>query len=253
MFTKALVKTPCRNMIHGLTTAGLGKPDFARALEQHAAYVQALRDCGLAVTVLEADEAYPDSTFIEDTALLVPGCAVITRPGAPSRRGETAAVEAALAAFFDNIAHITAPGTVDAGDIMMVGSHFFIGLSQRTNREGAAQMTAILEKRGLSASTVALHDFLHLKSGVAYLENDTLVAAGEFVDHPAFRRFHILAVDEAECYAANCLWINGQVLVAEGFPGTRRCIEQAGFETIALDVSEFRKIDGGLSCLSLRF
>ncbi len=253
MFTQALVKPPCRNMIHGLTTAGLGKPDYARALDQHAAYTQALRDCGLEVTVLPADEAHPDSTFIEDTALLVPGCAVITRPGAPSRRGETAAVEAALAAFFDDIARITAPGTVDAGDIMAVGSHYFIGLSQRTNREGAAQMTAILEKHGLSASTVSLHGFLHLKSGVAYLENDTLVAAGEFIDHPAFRRFRILTVDDDERYAANCLWVNGRVLVAEGFPATRRRIERAGFETIALDVSEFRKVDGGLSCLSLRF
>jgi len=253
MFTRALVRRPCENMIHGLTSAHLGKPDFGRALAQHAAYVGVLRDCGLEVTVLEADNDYPDSTFIEDTALLVPGCAVITRPGAPSRRGETASVEEALKPFFDTIAHITAPGTVDAGDIMMVGSHFYIGLSRRTNREGAAQMAAILEKHGLTASTVPLRDFLHLKSGVACLENNTLVAAGEFVAHPAFQNYRILAADDNERYAANCLWINGRVLVAEGFPETRSIIEAAGFETISLEVSEFRKIDGGLSCLSLRF
>jgi dimethylargininase len=240
-------------MIHGLTSAHLGKPDFGRALAQHAAYVEVLRDCGLQVTVLETDNDYPDSTFIEDTALLVPGCAVITRPGAPSRRGETASVKEALKSFFDTIEYISTPGTVDAGDIMMVGSHFYIGLSRRTNREGAAQMAAILEKHGLTASTVPLRDFLHLKSGVACLENNTLVAAGEFVAHPVFQDYHILAVGEDERYAANCLWINDRVLVAEGFPETRSIIEAAGFETIAVDVSEFRKIDGGLSCLSLRF
>lgn len=253
MFTRALVRRPCENMVHGLTSAGLGKPDFVLALAQHAAYVEVLRACGLDVTVLEADNDYPDSTFIEDTALLVPGCAVITRPGAPSRRGETAAVEEALKSFFDTITHIGAPGTVDAGDIMMVGSHFFIGLSRRTNPEGAAQMTAILEKHGWTASTVPLGDFLHLKSGVACLENNTLVAAGEFVAHPVFGNYRLLAVDDEERYAANCLWVNGRVLVAEGFPGTRRLLEEAGFETIAVAVSEFRKIDGGLSCLSLRF
>ncbi len=253
MFTRALVRPPCENMINGLASADLGKPDFGRALAQHAAYVQVLRDCGLTVTVLEADDDYPDSTFIEDTALLVPGCAVVTRPGAPSRRGETAAVEEALKAFFETIEHISAPGTVDAGDIMMVGSHFYIGLSQRTNPEGAAQMTDILARYGLTASTVPLRGFLHLKSGVACLDDNTLVAAGELVDHPAFQKYRILSVDNDEQYAANCLWINGRILVAAGFPKTRRTIEDAGWETIAVEVSEFRKIDGGLSCLSLRF
>lgn len=253
LFTRALVRPPCETMVDGLTSANLGRPDFSTALAQHAVYVRALRGCGLDVTVLAPDSGYPDSTFIEDTALLVPGCAIITRPGAPSRRGETAAVEKALAAFFNTIERITAPGTVDAGDIMMAGSHFFIGLSQRTNREGAGQMTAILESFALTASTVPLGEVLHLKSGVTYLENNTMAAAGEFVEHPAFRRYRMLTLDADERYAANSLWVNGRVLVPAGYPKTRRLIENAGYETIAVDVSEFRKLDGGLSCLSLRF
>lgn len=253
MFSRALVRTPCEAMVDGLSSANLGKPDFSKALAQHAVYVKALRDCGLDITVLEADSRFPNSTFIEDTALLVPGSAIITRPGAPSRRGETAAVKEALKGFFTTIEHIIAPGTLDAGDIMIAESHLYIGLSERTNREGAEQLRAILAKYGLSSSSVPLRKVLHLKSAIAYLNNNTMVAAGAFVGRPEFRSYRILAIDDDERYAANCLWINGHVLIPEGFPKTQRILETAGYETTAIDVSEFRKIDGGLSCLSLRF
>lgn len=240
-------------MINGLTSSDLAKPDYEIALIQHAAYIDALKECGLEVIILDADDDYPDSTFVEDTALLTPEFAVITRPGARSRRGETGAIENRLKDFFSHIERVEPPGTVDAGDIMMLGHHCYIGRSERTNSEGAEQIIQILKANGLTGSTIPLKDVLHLKSGVAYIENNNLVAAGEFIGRPEFERFNVIKVVDAERYAANCLWLNGTVLIPSGFTRTKRDIENFGYETIALDMSEFQKLDGGLSCLSLRF
>jgi dimethylargininase len=240
-------------MVDGLSSAGLGKPDYEKALVQHTAYIDALKLCGLQVTILPPDNAYPDSTFVEDTALLTPACAVIMRPGAPSRRGETETIETALRQYYSNIERITDPGTADAGDIMMVGNHYYIGLSQRTNREGAEQIIAILNKYDMTGSTVLLRNALHLKSGAAYLENDFLVLAGEFVGRPEFAEYKLIPVHDDEIYAANCLWLNDTVLIASGYPKMKSVAESCGYRTISLDMSEFRKLDGGLSCLSLRF
>lgn len=253
MFNNAIVKRPGRSMTQGISEAGLGLPDHILALKQHDAYIEALMKCDLKVTVLPAEEEYPDSVFIEDTALLTPECAIITHPGAPSRRGEITTTRQAVEQFYQQVECITSPATIDAGDIMMVGSHFFIGLSQRTNRAGADQMIQILSRFAMTGSTVALNHVLHLKTGVVYLEHNTLVAAGEFISKPEFSSFKKIEIDPAEQYAANCVWINDRVLIADGYPNTRKLIEKAGYQTIPLDMSEFRKLDGGLSCLSLRF
>jgi dimethylargininase len=253
MFTTAMVKTPCKNLVNGITSADLGKPDYSLAMDQHARYREALTACGLKVVVLEADENLPDSTFIEDTCLVTPHCAIITNPGAETRKQEIFSVRSAMASLGHTMEAIQAPGTLDAGDVMMVGTHFFVGLSLRTNKNGFEQLSSILEKYGMTASAVPLTTVLHLKTGISYLENNTLVAGGEFLTKPEFQNFSILPVDEQEAYAANCVWINGNVLVPKGFPRTKHLIEQQGYTAIEVDVSEFRKLDGGLSCLSLRF
>lgn len=253
MFNNAIVRTPCPEMIQGLTSATLGKPDYKLALDQHARYVEALESCGLEVQVLEADSRFPDSTFVEDVALCTPNCAIITNPGAPSRNGEKLEMEAVLQSHYDKIESIQAPGTLDAGDVMMVGDHFYIGISGRTNREGAGQLIRILESNGMSGSEVPLHNMLHLKSGLSYLERMQMLISGEFRDNPVFSEFDRILVDPEESYAANSLWINNTVLVPAGFPQTLERIQEAGYRTLTLDVSEFRKLDGGLSCLSLRF
>ena len=252
-FTRAIVRIPCRNLAKGLTTQKLGKPDYEKALEQHTAYVEALKVAGLEVVVLEPDDAYPDSVFVEDTALLTPECAILTNPGAPSRRGETEHIEATVREFYENVDRIEPPGTLDGGDVMMVGSHYYIGLSSRTNPHGAWQLINCLKDYGLSGSTIALQNLLHLKSGAAYLENNTIVLAGELRDRPEFGSFDAINVGDKESYAANCVWVNGRVMIAGGFPEIRRTIESYGYDTVALDMSEYRKLDGGLSCLSLRF
>jgi len=253
IFKNALVRLPCRNMIHGLSTAGRGVPDYEKALAQHAAYTDALRACGVEVTILAADESYPDSVFIEDTAVLSEKVAVITRPGASSRRGEEVAVAEALRWAYEQLEHIVPPGTLEGGDVLRAESQFFIGISARTNESGAGQLAAILGKNGYSATLVPLRHVLHLKTGIAYLENSRLLASGEFINHPQLGRFHIVPVADEESSAANSVWINGRVLVPAGFPQTKKNVEMLGYEALAVDVSEFRKLDGGLSCLSLRF
>ena len=253
MFTRAIVRTPGKSMIHGLTSAGLGPPDPALALLQHDQYIKALRESGLETSVLKEDERHPDSTFVEDVALLTSDCAIVLRPGAPSRRGETAGIKKVLRAHFSDIEEVHAPGTVEGGDVLMVGSHFFIGLSRRTNEIGARQVIEYLEKYGRSGTLIRLERVLHLKTGLAYLEHNNLVACGEFLAREEFRSYNILRVEEDESYAANCIWVNDKVLMPKGYPRARQTIEHGGYSTIEIDVSEFRKLDGGLSCLSLRF
>lgn len=253
MFTKAITRQPGKSLINGLSSSDLGKPDYNKALIQHAAYVEALKSCGLDVLVLPAEEEFPDSTFVEDTALLAPDCAIIMRPGAPSRRGEVDSMQPVLEKFYDHVEKVVTPGTAEAGDIMMVGKDFYIGQSARTNQYGAQQIVQLLSKYGYRGHVVPVKEMLHFKSGIAYLENETIVAVDQKTVLAPFEGFNIIPVDTDEAYAANCVWVNGTILVAKGFPKTLERIQRAGYSTITLDMSEYRKLDGGLSCLSLRF
>lgn len=253
-FSHIIARTPAKSLIHGLTSANLGKPDYQKALDQHNNYIRALQQCDVDITLLPADERFPDSVFVEDVALCTPHCAIITRPGAESRRNETEIIIDTIERFYPNkVEKITAPGTVEAGDIMMVEDHYYIGLSARTNQEGANQMIAILQKYGLTGSVVTLEKVLHLKIGLAYLENNNLLAAGEFISKPEFQHLNIIEIPEHESYAANCIWVNDRVIMPAGYPITKAKIEALGYQVIEVDTSEYRKVDGGVSCMSLRF
>ncbi|KKK39744.1 N(G),N(G)-dimethylarginine dimethylaminohydrolase [Mesobacillus campisalis] len=253
MFKNVIVKSPGKSYVNGLTTSNLGKPDFDRLLEQHAAYVEALKKCGVEVTHLPASEDFPDSTFVEDTAVLTSDFAVVSNPGADSRNGEIAEMERVLKGFYKKLYSIKAPGTLDGGDVLQADGHFYIGISARTNQEGARQLKEILETEGYKAAIVPLKEFFHLKTGVAYLGNNLIVAAGEFVDHPDFAHYEKIIVSRKDEYSANCILVNDFVLIPKGYEETKLKIEQAGYKMIELDMSEFQKQDGGLSCLSLRF
>jgi len=255
-FTRAIVRPPGRTFADGLTTAGLGLPDLPLALAQHAAYVAALESCGLAVTRLPADDRFPDSTFVEDTAVLARGLAVLCRPGAPSRAGEVEAIRPALEAFFPLPAAIASPGTVDGGDVCEAGDHVFIGVSERTNEDGARQLASLLSTRGLGSTLVDVRGvpgLLHLKSGIAWLGGRNLALSRPFAARPEFAGWTILEVPPGEDYAANAVLVNGRVLVADGFPLFAAAVRALGLTVVPLGMSEFRKLDGGLSCLSLRF
>lgn len=255
-FTRALVRPPAASFAEGLTTADLGAPDLGKALAQHAAYCDALVRCGLELVHLPPDAGYPDSTFVEDTAVLARGAAIVTRPGAPSRAGEVDAIRIALAGFFTGLDEIQAPGTVDGGDICEAGDHVFIGLSHRTNEEGAAQLARFLERLGLTSSVVDIRGItgiLHLKSGLSYLGNNRLLVIWNLETHPALEAFDRVPVPTGEEYAANAIRVNGRILLPEGYPRVAELLRTAGDTVVTLDMSEFRKMDGGLSCLSLRF
>ena len=253
MFTHVITRTPCRALVDGISSSVLGKPDYEKALSQHHHYVRALRACGVAVTVLPPAEEFPDSVFVEDPALCTPHCAVVTRPGAPSRRGEAELIAPVLAHFYRHVERIVEPGTLEGGDVMAVGNHYYIGHSRRTNHHGARQLLAILERHGMTGSIVDIEKVLHLKTGLAYLENYHLLAVGEFVVKPDFQNYHIIEIPEEESYAANCIWVNGRVIMPSGHDAIREKIAALGYEVIAVDTSESRKVDGGVSCLSLRF
>ena len=252
MFTRAIVRDVPNTISAGITTAELAEPDAEKAREQHRSYVAALEDCGLEVIMLEADERYPDSVFVEDTAVVTDRCAIVTDPGVEERKGEIHEVEKMLAGLYGDVERIIDPGTVDGGDVLQAGDHFFVGLPKRTNREGAEQLAAILQRYGFGVSLVKLRRFLHLKTGVAYLGGDDLVVSGELVEKYDFRGFDKIVVSPEEEYGANCIRINDRVLVAEGYETAKRGIAERGYEVTGLEMSEFRKLDGGLSCLSLR-
>ena len=256
MFKNAIVRIPGSNFDSGLTSVSLGRPDFERVLEQHARYCEALAECGLSVTTLGADLRFPDSTFVEDTAVITSRGAVLTRPGAASREGEVDAIRAAILKYFPSPLTIEAPGTLDGGDICEAEDHFFIGLSHRTDEEGARQLAAHLDGLGYTSSTIdvrGMTSILHLKSGISYIGDNTLVVMEEMAEHPPFRGFNLIKVGVGESYGANCVRVNDRVLVAEGFPQLTADLLAGGFDPLVLEMSEFRKMDGGLSCLSLRF
>lgn len=257
-FSHALVRPPCATFARGLTESNLGPPDLELALRQHADYCEALVSCGLSVQVLEPDDAFPDSTFVEDTALLFPEGNILCRPGAASRLGETKAIERVLA--FD--VRVQDPGTVDGGDVCVAEKRVFVGLSERTNRVGFDQLSKIVGGWGYEAHAIDLgsgeagrvEGLLHLKSGMSYLGED------QFVLDPRLRlpsglisKSASTFVEPDEAYAANCLRINDALLMPLGYPKLRATLESKVARIIELDMSEFQKMDGGLSCLSLRW
>ncbi len=250
---KAIVKRPSKSMIHGLTTQNLGPPDYKLAVHQHEEYIKALEKGGVKTIVLDADEMYPDSCFVEDTAILTEDFAVITNPGAESRKGEIISIEEELKKHYNKIFKINPSGTLDGGDVLRAESKFFIGLSERTNEDGAGQLKKILESAGFEVFFVKLKKYLHLKTGVSYIGGNTLILAGELIDEPVFREFDKIIVNPEEEYSANSIRVNDYLFIAKGFPKIKAKLLERGFKLIELEMSEFRKIDGGLSCLSLRF
>jgi dimethylargininase len=297
MFNKAIVRAPCARFAEGLTTSDQGAPNHARALEQHAEYCAALEECGLTVTRLDADELYPDSTFVEDTAVIVEAlpdgraialevtkqnpareqgrrrangettdalpdglatapCAILARPGAATRVGEVENMALVLSRSCAELHSIREPGMLDGGDVCEAADHFFIGVSERTNETGAQQLTKFLASNGYTSTFVDIRgvkNVLHLKSGLAFLGDNRLAVIDALADHPAFRVYDLVRVDATEEYAANCVRVNDRVLVAAGYPGFEQTLQDLGYKTLAVGMTEFQKMDGGLSCLSLRF
>jgi dimethylargininase len=254
MFSTAITRKPGENFAQGITTAevALGKPSYARMLAQHAAYIEALKEVGLRVIELEALPDYPDAHFVEDVAVVTPDVAVISNPGAVARNGEQRHIEPVLAQYRE-IARIQPPGKLDGGDVLMVGKHFFIGISERTNPLGVAQLGEILERYGNTWISVPVGAGLHLKSSVNWVGGKALLIGAALAGKPEFEGYDQIQVDPAEEYACNTLWVNDTLLTPKGFPKTRELLRTLGLPVIELETSEAQKMDGGLTCMSLRF
>lgn len=251
MFSHAITRIPGSDYPKGLTTSALAAPDLELALRQHDAYVRCLESLGLTVQVLPAAPGFPDACFVEDTAVVTREIAVISRPGAPSRLGETESMAGPLSAHRP-LAHIEAPGTLDGGDILQVAKRFFIGVSDRTNEEGARQLADILAAHGYQSSIIKVAAGLHLKSSLNFVGENTMLVTRDFAGHPAISDFRQITCPEGEEYAANTLLVNGTLIMPTGYPRTRALLEPLGLPIVELDTSEYRKMDGGLTCLSLR-
>lgn len=256
MFSKAIVRAPSENFADGLTSVDLGVPNFETALVQHTAYCDALVRCGLELIELDPDPNYPDSTFVEDTAILTAKCAVITQPGAPSRMGEIVTMTETLSKYYDRLDRVQPPGTIDGGDVCQIDNHFLIGVSDRTNEDGAQQLSKYLQAAGFTSSHIDIRGIdvlLHLKSGVSYLDKNRILIIEALAGEKHLKGFELVDVPEGEEYATNCIRVNDYLLIAAGYPKLQNKLEGLGYKIIELEMSEFQKMDGGLSCLSLRF
>ena len=253
MFTHAITRKPCENFGLGLTTAVRAEPpEYGLMLSQHESYLAALSTAGLDVIDLDPQPDYPDAHFVEDTAVVTPEVAIITIPGAQARRGEEESILPVLFKY-RTIKRIQPPGTLDGGDVLQVNNHFFIGISERTNREGAEQLGRILQDYGHTWATVDVGDGLHLKSSVNYVGNNNLLVTPDFTAKELFTDYNLIVLDRPESYAANTLLVNEHLLIPAGYPDTRNKLDFLGLTIIELDTSEVRKMDGGLTCMSLRF
>jgi dimethylargininase len=253
-FTHAIVRTPGQSVVSGLRDNGGPDPDFAGVLGEHAAYVAALETLGLTVDVLPPADAFPDSIFVEDPALVFSGGAIILNVAAPSRAGEAALMEAELPRRFDRVLRMRGPGHADGGDVLMLKDRVVIGRSGRTDRPGAEELARLIEGLGhLVMIAETPKGVLHFKTGCSLIDEETIVCVPALADRPEFKGMRVVLTAEGERPAANLLRIRDHVLIGAHFPRTRDLIEALGVPTVPLPVSEIGKIDAGLSCMSLRW
>lgn len=253
-FTRAIVRKPGRSIAGGLREVDSGSPDFEQFQLEHTAYIQALEQAGMKVTVLGSLEAYPDSVFVEDAALCLPEGSVILRPGTPTRMGEASEIAGALEKLGHNVIGNDSTGFIDGGDILVTESAILVGLSRRTNQAGFDWLTSVLQDWGYSVKAVNTPpQVLHFKSDCCLVDANTILATSRLSEADCFSSYNVLTVPRGEEAAANSIRINDTVLMPAGFPATAELIASEGLRVETVSVSQAALLDGGLSCMSLRF
>ncbi len=253
-FTDAIVRAPADSAVAGLRAVDTGAPDLALMRRHHADYVAALREAGVRVTVLDPLEDHPDAQFVEDTALCLPEGAVVLRPGAPSRLGEAAAMAPELARFYAAPRRIDGPGHVEGGDILTTETEILVGRSARTDAEGIAELARIVGDWGYRLREIATPPgVLHFKTDCALLDAETILTTPRLAQGGALDGYRLIHTAEGEEACANVIRVNDLVLMPAGFPRTAETLDSAGYTLRAIGNSECAKLDGGMSCLSLRF
>lgn len=252
-FTHAIVRTPGLSVAQGLRDGEGPDPDFGRVLIEHATYVDALRDAGVEVDLLPPEEGYPDSIFVEDTALVFGEGAILLRPGAESRAGEAGLIEPVLRRHFDTVLALET-GHVDGGDVLVTPSAVIIGLSHRTDRQGAEALSGLLARLGKTALVADTpKGVLHFKTGCSLVDEETVFALPAMVGCEAFAGLRVVETPEGEEGAANLMRVTDRVFIGEHWPKSIEMLGAMGADTVPLPVSEIAKIDAGLSCMSLRW
>jgi len=253
-FTHAICRRPAPSIANGLRAVDNGDPDHALFAKHHQQYVNALEATGCEVTVLESLESYPDSVFIEDAALCLAGTAIALRPGAASRFGEAAALMPALQQSFKKVIALPGSGYVDGGDILVTENEVLIGLSQRTDQSGYDSLSEIVSALGYQARKINTPaDILHFKTDCGLVDSNTIFASKALAATGCFVGYEVIEAPEGESAAANLIRVNDVVMISEGYPKTKQVLEKAGYNVVCLPNSEAAKVDGGLSCMSLRF
>jgi dimethylargininase len=252
-FTHALVRTPSHSVIQGLSTQSGPRPSFEAVASEHAQYVDALKGCGLAVEVLPPLEAYPDSIFVEDPALVFGEAAILLRPGAPTRQGEANEIEPVLRRRFRQVLNIQT-GFADGGDMLLTAAGMLIGLSSRTDQAGAAELARLLDQLGISSRIVSTPaNTLHLKSDCSLIAEDHVLCTAALGASQIFDGYRKLIVPDSEKRAANALRLNDTILVGAEFPLTADLLRREGYAVRTLPIAGIGKLDAGLSCMSLRW
>jgi len=252
-FTHAIVRKPARSVVAGLRAGGGPDPSFEGVVNEHAAYCAALIGAGLALTILPALEAFPDSVFVEDPALAFPEGAILLRPGAKTRAGEAAEIEPALRDKFETVFSLD-EGFADGGDILTTPEKVMIGLSARTNAEGAKALMRLLAQFGRRAGVVETPaDVLHFKTDCSLIDDETVLTTPRLARSGAFKGFREILTAAGEDAAANALRVNNALFVGDRFRRTIDALDREGFPVVPLAVDEIGKIDAGLSCMSLRW
>jgi len=235
------------------TFAPLQKINIKLARRQHETYCRALESNGLKLIKISADSSLPDCVFVEDPAIVCKGKAIICRMGAESRVREVEGVRETLSRHVKTLIEIKPPATIEGGDVLRVRDDLLVGLTARTNMAGIDQLREILKNEKCNVTPVKVRNILHLKSACSYIGDDYIVASTGYFDLRVFSQFKLIRLPKAEAYAANCLAVNNTVFIIKGYPRTKRMIEKEGFVTEELDVSEFKKGEGSLTCLSIVF
>ncbi len=253
-FTHAIARLPAASITAGLRAVDTGAPDLETFLKHHDDYVSALRSTGAEVVVLDALHDYPDSVFVEDAALCLQEGAIVMRPGAPTRLGEAALMRPTLERFYDEVLEVAAPATIEGGDILVCEREILVGTSARTNAQCIAGLGRLVDRWGYKVRKVETPEgVLHFKTDCSLLDAETILATRRLSVSGCFDGYRVIHVADGEEAAANTIRFNNLVLMPAGFPATRDMLVDAGYDVREIGNSEAAKLDGGMSCLSLRF
>ena len=253
-FSHAICRLPSRSLVDGLRSVDTGQPDYDVFIKDHANYIETLKSTGAKVTVLDALEAFPDSVFVEDAVLCLPKGAIIMRPGAPSRLGEAEAIKSIISELYTQVEQIKGPGFIEGGDILVTETEVLVGRSARTDKAGIEELTSIIGQWGYTLREVDTpQGVLHFKTDCSLLDEKTILSTKRLAQAGCFENYDVIITADGEEACANAIRFNDYVIMPDGFPETERKLLEKGYVVRKIGNTEAAKLDGGMSCLSLRF